>query len=72
MKEMLENWNIYMDCVHVFVRDNAYNIKLGESLLQSTSVPCFIHTIQFIIKYSLFEANNIKVLLAKALKTVYY
>ena len=61
---MLENWDININ------RDNAFNMKAGMLLLESSSVPCFIHTLQLIIKDSLFTENNISVLIAKARQTV--
>ena len=46
IKKMLENWGISMDRVHVFLRDNAFNMKAGICMLESSSAPCFIHTFQ--------------------------
>ena len=65
---MLENWGISMDRVHVFLRDNAFNMKAGICMLESSSAPCFIHTLQLIIKDSLFLENKISVLIAKPVK----
>ena len=70
IKEMLENWGISTDRVHVFLRDNAFNMKAGICMLESSSAPCFIHTLQLIIKDSLFSENKISVLIAKARQTV--
>ena len=67
---MLENWDITINSAHVFLHDNAFNMKAGMLLLESFSVPCFIHTLQLIIKDSLFTENNISVLIAKARQTV--
>ena len=53
-----------------FFRDNKRNIKKAISLLKTSSVPCFIHTLQLLIKDSLFEDNRIKLLLAKIRKLV--
>ena len=39
-------------------------------MLESFSAPCFVHTLQLIIKDSLFSENNISVLIAKARQTV--
>ena len=63
---MLENWGIPMDRIHVFLRDNAFNMKAGICMLETSSVPFFIHTFQLIIKGLLFSENNISVLIAKA------
>ena len=37
--------------------------------LESSSAPCFFHTLQMIIKNSLFSKNEISVLIAKARQT---
>ena len=66
---MLENSGIPTDRNHVFLRDNAFNMKAGICMLESSSAPCFILTLQFIIKGSLFLENNISVLIAKARQT---
>lgn len=68
IKAMLSNWSINLDRVHLVVRDNAYNMRLGMSLLNTNSLPCFIHTLQLVIKDSLFEDVDIKLMLAKARK----
>ena len=67
---MLENWGISMDRVHVFLRDNAFNMKAGICMLESSLAPCFIHTLHLINKDSLFLENKISVLVAKACQAV--
>ena len=67
---MLSNWNIALDHVDVFLWDYARNIKKAISLLKTSSVPYFIHTLQLVNKNSLFEDNHIKLLLAKVRKLV--
>ena len=57
-----------MDCIHVFLLDNAFNSKAGIWLLESSSAPYFIHTLQLITKDSLFLENKISVLIAKPVK----
>ena len=54
IKEMVENWGINMNCIHVFLRDNALNMKSDILMLKFSSALCFIHTLQLIIKDSLF------------------
>ena len=51
-----------MSRVHVFLRDNAFDMKAGIVLLDSSSATCFIHTIQLMIKDSLFSENKISVI----------
>ena len=67
---MLKNWGIPIDRIHVFLRDNAFNLKAGICMLESSSAPCFIHTLQLIIKDSLFSKINISLLIAKARQTI--
>ena len=45
-------------------------MKVSICMLESSSAPCFIHTLQLIIKDSLFSKINISVLIAKACQTV--
>ena len=47
-----------MDRIYVFLRDNAFNMKAGICMLESSTAPCFIHTLQLIIKDSLFSKIN--------------
>ena len=54
-KEMLENRGIPIDRIHVFLRENAFNMKAGVCILESSLAPCFIRTLQLIIKGSLFK-----------------
>ena len=70
IKEMLEIWGINMNRIHLFLRDNTFNMKAAMLMLESSSAPCFIHTLQLIIKDSLFTESNISVLIAKARQTV--
>ena len=51
-------------------RRHAFNMKAGICMLESSSAPCFVHTLQLIIKDSLFSENNISVLIAKVRQTV--
>ena len=69
-KETLKNWSYPIDRIHVFLLDNAFNMKAGIRMLESSTSPCFIHTFQLIIKDSLFSENIISVLIAKARQTV--
>ena len=68
-KEMLENRGIPIDRIHVFLRENAFNMKAGVCILESSLAPCFIRTLQLIIKGSLFLENNMSALIAKARQT---
>ena len=65
-KEMLEIWGISIDRIDVFLRESAFNMKAGMCMLESSLAPCFIRTLQLMIKGSLFLEKNINVLIAKA------
>ena len=68
---MLSNLNITFDRVQVFfLRDYAKIFKKAISLLKTSSVPCFINTLQLLIKDSLFKDDLIKLILAKIWKLV--
>ena len=45
IKEMFENWGIPMDRILIFLRDNAFNMKASICISESSSAPCFIHTL---------------------------
>ena len=47
IKKILENLSINMNRIHVFLRNKAFNMKAGMLMLDSSSVPCFIYTLQF-------------------------
>ena len=53
-----------------FFRDNEKILIVIIALLKAQSVPYFIHTLQLLIKNSLFKDNRLKFLLAKIRKTV--
>ena len=59
-----------MDRIHVLLCDNAFIMKAGIYMLESSTAFCFIHTLKLIFKDSLFLKNNISVLIAKARQTV--
>ena len=69
---MFENWGINMNRIHVFLRDIAFNTKAGMLMLESSSASSFIHTLQLLIKNSLFSESNISVIIAKARQTIGY
>ena len=50
------------------MRDNVRNFEKAISLLKTSSVSFFIHTLQLVIKDSLFKDDRIKLLLAKIRK----
>ena len=50
IKKVLENWGIPMDRIHVLLRDNAFNMKAGICMLESSTAFCFIHTLHLMFK----------------------
>ena len=57
-----------MESIHVFLLVNAFSMKAGICMLESSLGPCFIHTLQLIIKELLFSENNVILLIAKPVK----
>ena len=49
IKEMLKSWGINMNHIHVFLGNNAFNMKAGMLMLESSSASFLIHTLQLII-----------------------
>ena len=45
IKEMFENWDIPIDRILIFLRDNAFNMEASICMLESFSAPRFIHTL---------------------------
>ena len=69
IQNMLCNKKSTLDRVSVFfLRDNVRNFEKAISLLKTSSVSFFIHTLQLVIKDSLFKDDRIKLLLAKIRK----
>ena len=60
IKDMLKNWEIYLNRVHLIVLGNAHNMRLGMLLFNIKSIPCFFHTVQLIMKDSLVADNSTK------------
>ena len=51
--------NIAKHKVHIIVSDNAANITKGIHIVGCQSLPCFLHTLQLVIKDSLHEQKII-------------
>jgi ribosome-binding factor A len=45
LKNLLENWNLKLDPVHLLVADNAANMKKGVKDAKIYYQPCCIHTL---------------------------
>nr|XP_012218835.1 PREDICTED: zinc finger BED domain-containing protein 4-like [Linepithema humile] len=59
LNNILQEWNIEKEKVHVIVRDNAANMTLALNLTPGTGISCFIHTLQLVIRDALFLQRNI-------------
>lgn len=53
--ESLEQWEIGIDSIHVFVHDNASNMEKAFRGRSFESVSCTTHTLQLVIFFSMFE-----------------
>ena len=54
MENMLQNWEIAHEKVHVVVSDNASNMIRAMSDVSFTHFGCFAHSLQLVIKDGLF------------------
>ena len=56
---MLSDYNIAKNKVHIIVSDDAANITKGIHIAGCQSLPCFLHTLQLVIKDSLQDQRII-------------
>lgn len=49
IKEMLYQWHVPLDKVHVILRDNASNMKKAMENIGVQSLGCFAHTLQLVV-----------------------
>ena len=59
LQGVLSDYNIAKHKVHIIVSDNAANITKGIHIAGCQSLPCFLHTLQLVIKDSLHEQKII-------------
>ena len=67
ISKLLEVWNIDKAQVHAIVRDNAANMVAGIRQCGMLTVSCVIHTIQLVVKDSIFIQKGITDILGRLL-----
>lgn len=69
LTEIMTEWNIGEQNVHVIVHDNAANMVRASELIQVDSLCCFLHTLQLAINDAIFSQRAVKDIIAKC-KTI--
>lgn len=70
IEEMLREWKINKNKVHVVLRDNATNMKKTMDQLGVASLGCFARTLQLIVHKGLLSQRSVSDALANARKIV--
>lgn len=70
LKSIVDEYSIPRSKIHVFVRDNGANIVKGINNAGYDSISCYLHTLQLIIKDSIFEQRIIKDLISNCKQIV--
>ena len=70
ISKLLEVWNIDKARVHAIVRDNATNMVAGIRQFGLPAVSCVIHTLQLVVKDSIFIQKSVTDILARCRKIV--
>ncbi|XP_077063451.1 zinc finger BED domain-containing protein 4-like [Siphateles boraxobius] len=70
IEEMLREWKINKNKVHVILRDNAKNMKKAMDQLGVASLGCFAHTLQLIVHEGLLSQRSVSDALANGRKIV--
>ena len=65
LNEVLEEWKINRERVHMLVHDNAANMNLGAELLLIDHMGCFIHALQLVIHDAIFSQRTVKDIISK-------
>nr|XP_054592602.1 zinc finger BED domain-containing protein 4-like [Nothobranchius furzeri] len=68
--EMLNNWGIPLEKVHVILRDNASNVKATLEDMAVPSLGCFAHTLQLVVHEGLMLQRSVSDALANSRKIV--
>ena len=59
MKEMLDQFHIPLNKVHVILRDNASNMKRAMDNMGVRSLGCFAHTLQLVVNEGLLSQRSV-------------
>ena len=68
--KLLDGWSIEKSRVHTIVRDNAANMVAGIRQCRFSAVSCTIHTLQLVVKDSIFVQRSVIDMLARCRKIV--
>ncbi|KAL6463619.1 hypothetical protein MHYP_G00280100 [Metynnis hypsauchen] len=70
IKEMLGQWHIPLNKVHVILRDNASNMKKAMDNMRVRSLGCFAHTLQLVINEGLLSQRSVNDAIASSRQIV--
>lgn len=70
LSQLLEEWKIDDDRLHLIVHDNAANMISGLDILDVGHMSCFLHTLQLVIEDALFSQRYVADLISKCRKIV--
>lgn len=59
LKEMLDKWQIPLSRVHVFLRDNASNMKRAMDIMGVRSLGCVAHSMQLVVNEGLLSQRSV-------------
>lgn len=65
IRSMMVDWEIIKERQHILVRDGAANMALGTRLTDLSSVHCFLHILDLVIRDSIFDQRAVIDLCAK-------
>ncbi|XP_018366612.1 PREDICTED: zinc finger BED domain-containing protein 4-like [Trachymyrmex cornetzi] len=69
LNDIMEEWHISSNQIHLILRDNASNMIIGSSLL-GDNIGCVIHTLQLVIHDCIFKNQKFIEILRKCRKIV--
>lgn len=59
IRTMMADWGITEERQHILVRDGAANMALGTRLANMSSVHCFLHILDLIVRESIFDQRAV-------------
>ena len=65
LNEILDEWKINRERVHILVHDNAAKMNLGAELLLINHIGCFINALQLVIHDAIFSQRTVKDIISK-------
>lgn len=64
LNRAIDEFQIPEHKIHLLIKDNAANIVSGVNGTNYTHLSCFLHTLQLIIKHSIFEQDSVRNLIS--------